>query len=83
MTIYTIGEKIMELINNNYGIRRYKLKDIECNHSKIEVLIGNSLGKENVRIVWIAGEKDVVPSQIEFHFTKEEIEQLYKATLTD
>lgn len=77
----------MELIHdkNKYGVKKYKLKDIECNNSKIEVLVGDKkiFGDHDVMISWFAGQENVVPSQFDMQFTKEEIKEIYEVTLNN
>lgn len=74
----------MELIYNKNGFKQYKLKDIKENNSRVDVYICDEKisGDYDVSIVWIPQE-GVEPSQFEMLLTKEDIKEIYEATLNN
>jgi len=72
----------MELIYNKNGLKHYKLKDIKENNSRVDVKICDEkgFGDCDVSIIWIPQE-GVKPSQFEMLLTKEDIKEIYEATL--
>lgn len=74
----------MELIYNKNGFKQYKLKDIKENNSRVDVYICDEKisGDCDVSIVWIPQE-GIKPSQFEMLLTKEDIKEIYEATLNN
>lgn len=74
----------MELIYNKNGFKHYKLKDIKENNSRVDVYICDEKisGDCDVNIVWIPQE-GIEPSQFEMLLTKEDIKEIYEATLNN